>query len=218
MAVARAIVVEPDVLLMDEPLSNLDARLRSEMRIELKALVRRLGVTTIYVTHDQREALSMADRVAVMRDGRIVQCAAPRVLYEEPQDEFVASFVGDTNVMDGEVSHVADDRIEVKTSVDIVRVMRGPVDVQKGRAVHVLVRPEDVTVGSGLDGDNILTGKIVDIAYAGGTEEVVVELPGSVRMRAIRSMRVAESLELGESVEVAFKADRARLYEAPTSS
>ena len=211
VAVARAIVVEPDVLLMDEPLSNLDARLRAEMRRELKGLVRRLGVTTIYVTHDQREALSMADRVAVMKDGRLVQCAPPRVLYESPADEFVASFVGEANALDVEVTDVADDSVEVHHALGTMRAAKGAAQFARGDAARLLVRPEDVLIGSGLQGDTILTGKVVDISFAGGTEEVTVELPGTVRVRATRALGGADPLEPGETVEVAFTADRARL-------
>jgi len=215
VAVARAVVVEPDVLLMDEPLSNLDARLRAEMRTELKALIRRLGVTTIYVTHDQREALSMADRVAVMRDGAIVQCASPRALYDEPANEFVASFVGETNVFEGEVKRVDDDIVEVKTPFEVLKATKGSLEVAKGDAVHVLVRPEDIAVGAALQGSNIVGGRVTDIAFAGGIEEVFVEVQGAVRVHVMRSLKDAETLELGETVEVAFDADRARLFKSP---
>jgi ABC-type Fe3+/spermidine/putrescine transport system ATPase subunit len=214
VAVARAVVVEPDVLLMDEPLSNLDARLRADMRTELKALIRRLGVTTIYVTHDQREALSMADRVAVMKSGQIVQCAAPRTLYENPADEFVASFVGETNVIEGKIVHVDEGVVELKTAHDIVKARAGGTTYEKGALVRALVRPEDVTVGVSLQGDNILTGKIVDIAFAGGSEELIVELPGAVRIHAMRRVEGAGTVELGDSIEVAFDANRVKLFAA----
>jgi ABC-type Fe3+/spermidine/putrescine transport system ATPase subunit len=197
---------------MDEPLSNLDARLRAEMRTELKALVRRLGVTTIYVTHDQREALSMADRVAVMRDGSIVQCAAPRALYDEPANEFVASFVGETNVFEGEVKRVDDDIVEVKTAFEVLKALKGSQEVAKGDTVRVLVRPEDITVGAALEGSNIIGGRVADIAFAGGIEEVFVELPGAARAHVMRSLKNAETLELGETVEIAFDANRTRLF------
>ncbi|MHC4248860.1 MAG: ABC transporter ATP-binding protein [Planctomycetota bacterium] len=216
VAVARAIVVEPDVLLMDEPLSNLDARLRAEMRRELKALIRRLGVTTIYVTHDQREALSMADRVAVMRDGRIVQCNAPGTLYSSPESEFVASFVGEANAIEGEISGLADGGFKVKTAGGVLRAFAAGT-FREGDVVRVLVRPEDVSVGTGIEGDNVLRGSVVDVAFLGGFEEVLVDLGRGLRVRALRPLGGAPALELGESVEVAFAAERAKVFgdEAP---
>ncbi len=214
VAVARAIVIEPDVLLMDEPLSNLDARLRSEMRRELKALIRRLGVTTIYVTHDQREALSMADRVAVMRDGGVVQCDAPGELYSDPATEFVASFVGEANTIEGEVAGLADGGFKVKTAAGVLKGVAAGT-FRQGDPVRVLVRPENVTVGAGIDyddGDNLLRGTIMDIAFLGGFEEVLVDLGRGLRIRSLRARAGATAFELGEGVEVAFAAERAKVF------
>jgi ABC-type Fe3+/spermidine/putrescine transport system ATPase subunit len=211
VAVARAIVIEPDVLLMDEPLSNLDAQLRAEMRRELKALIRRLGVTTIYVTHDQREALSMADRVAVMRDGQIVQCGAPEDLYSNPSSEFIAAFVGEANAIEGEVIGLADDGFKVKTEVGVLRgVAEGT--FRQGDSVRVLVRPEDVTVGIAINDDNLLPGSVVDIAFLGGFEEVLVDLGHGLRIRSLRARAAAPAFELGEGVEVAFAAERSKVF------
>ncbi len=214
VAVARAVVIEPDVLLMDEPLSNLDAQLRAEMRRELKALIRRLGVTTIYVTHDQREALSMADRVAVMREGRVVQCAAPGELYSSPASEFVASFVGEANAIEGTVIGLADDGFKVKTAAGVLRGVAAGT-FRQGDPVRVLVRPEDVTVGAGIDyddGDNLLRGSVVDVAFLGGFEEVLVDLGHGLRIRALRARAGAQAFDLGEGVEVAFAVERAKVF------
>ena len=101
VAIARALVIEPHVLLLDEPLSNLDAKLRVEMRGEIRKLQKQLGITVLYVTHDQEEALAVSDRIAVMRAGRIEQVASPRAIYEAPETPFVASFVGTTNLLEG---------------------------------------------------------------------------------------------------------------------
>ena len=103
MALARALVLNPDILLLDEPLSNLDAKIRVQVRAEIRTLQRELGITTVYVTHDQEEALSLSDRVAVMRDGRVLQVAAPKELYERPATRFVADFVGTNNFIAGRV-------------------------------------------------------------------------------------------------------------------
>ncbi len=211
VAVARAIVIEPDILLMDEPLSNLDARLRTEMRRELKALIRRLGVTTIYVTHDQREALSMADRVAVMREGQVVQCGTPGDLYSHPESEFVASFVGEANEIEGEVSGLADGGFKVKTAAGVVKALATGT-FREGDVVRVLVRPEDVSIGVGIEGDNLLRGKVADVAFLGRVEEVLVDLSGGLRVRALRPLAGAEELEPGEAVEVAFAAEHAKVF------
>ena len=226
VAVARAIVIEPDVLLLDEPLSNLDARLRAQMRVELKALVRRLGVTTIYVTHDQREALSMADRIAVMHEGGIVQHAPPRVLYTTPRTEFVASFVGEANMLDGEVVRAVADRhdergeqYEVVTPAARLTVAAVG-EFKKGDRVKILIRPEDLLVGpAGASTENPLEGRIVDEAYLGGIEELVVELPGATRLRAVRIASGDESgVELGQTVELSVPASQIRLFKVEDES
>lgn len=213
VAVARAVVIEPDVLLMDEPLSNLDARLRGEMRRELKALIRRLGVTTIYVTHDQREALSMADRVAVMNDGSLAQVGAPHEVYNHPLNEFVASFVGEANVLDAKVTGRAAGGFNAKTQGPSVRVAGGG-EFRRGDIVRLVVRPEDVTPGPGLKGDNIFAGRILDVAFLGGFEEVLVELSGGLRVRGMRRHLAGEPLTAGDEIEVAFEADRVRSFKA----
>src|SRR5207248_5290683 len=117
VALARAIASEPAVLLLDEPLSNLDAKLREDMRHEIKGLVRQLGTTTLYVTHDQLEALSMSDRVALLNDGRVVQEGTPRDVYLQPADAFAANFLGRTNLIEGHVADSASGRVETRWGV-----------------------------------------------------------------------------------------------------
>jgi iron(III) transport system ATP-binding protein len=147
LSLARAVVREPRVLLLDEPLSNLDAKLRERMRSELTLLQRRLKITTLYVTHDQIEALSMSDRVAVMREGRIVQEGSPREIYHHPADEFVASFIGSTNLLGGTVEHVdqAVEAVRVRMGFGALDCPSGPA-CGPGAAVVVAVRPEDVVI------------------------------------------------------------------------
>src|SRR6266567_2299169 len=116
VALARALVLNPDILLLDEPLSNLDAKIRVQVRAEIRTLQRELGITTIYVTHDQEEALSLSDRVAVMRDGRVLQVAAPKELYERPLTRFVADFVGTNNFIGGRVSEQRSGQLVVETA------------------------------------------------------------------------------------------------------
>src|SRR5688572_24494665 len=140
VAIARAVVIEPNVLLLDEPLSNLDAKLRVEMRGEIRRLQKLLGITVLYVTHDQEEALAISDRIAVMRAGRVEQIASPRAIYEQPETPFVASFVGTTNLIEGTVRGEADGAVEVTFAGGVIRV-RGT-NRKVGDAVMLSLRPE----------------------------------------------------------------------------
>ena len=140
VAIARAIVIEPHVLLLDEPLSNLDAKLRVEMRGEIRRLQKLLGITVLYVTHDQEEALAISDRIAVMRAGRVEQIASPRAIYEQPETPFVASFVGITNLIEGAVRGHADDVMEVAFGGGVMRA-RGA-NGSAGDTVVLSLRPE----------------------------------------------------------------------------
>src|SRR5438105_9263217 len=145
LALARALVMEPKLLLLDEPLSNLDAKLRERMRFELKRLQRELRITTVYVTHDQSEALALSHEIAVMSEGRVLQIAAPREIYERPANQFVADFVGTTNFLNGHVSgrDEAATHVRVETEIGPLRVFAGDT-LREGDRVVVSVRPEDV--------------------------------------------------------------------------
>ncbi len=175
IALARALVIRPDVLLLDEPLSNLDAKLRLEMRREIRRIHREVGVTAVYVTHDQTEALSMADRIAIMNAGHIEQIGTPREVYTSPANAFVAGFIGETNFLEGEVAEVTDGAPVVLTGVGLIRASAGPAGLKVGEGVLCSVRPESVDV---LDGNavvaaglNCLRAKVQSSMYLGGTEE-----------------------------------------------
>jgi iron(III) transport system ATP-binding protein len=147
LALARALVMEPKLLLLDEPLSNLDAKLRDKMRFELKRMQRELRITTIYVTHDQEEALALSHEIAVMKEGQIVQKAAPRDIYDLPNSRFVADFVGSTNFIDGTVRHCEDDsgNIVIDSAIGTVAVANA-VECRDGEEVVISLRPENVLV------------------------------------------------------------------------
>ena len=148
VALARALVLNPDILLLDEPLSNLDAKIRVQVRAEIRRLQQELRITTVYVTHDQEEALSLSDRVAVMRDGRIQQVATPKELYERPVNRFVADFVGTNNFIPGVCTEQGRGGVIVETPLGPVQA--GPVDaVGAGERCVLAVRPENVALGSG---------------------------------------------------------------------
>jgi ABC-type Fe3+/spermidine/putrescine transport system ATPase subunit len=184
VAIARAVVIEPHVLLLDEPLSNLDAKLRVEMRGEIRRLQKLLGITVLYVTHDQEEALAISDRIAVMRGGRVEQIADPRAIYERPETPFVASFVGTTNLVEGAIRARSGDMIEVQFGGGAIRV-HGAGDV--GDKVVLSLRPEQLRLmgaGEALPpGWASLGGTIGEVEYLGPVTRFVVTLPDGTSLR-----------------------------------
>ncbi len=192
VALARALVVEPTLLLLDEPLSNLDASLREEMRFEIRDLQRRLNLTMLYVTHDQQEAMVVADRVVVMNSGRMDQAAPPEDIYRRPRTRFVASFVGQANLIEGRVEKMSDGRATIRTGMDRTGVVALPggatplpegAALEVGREVGLIVRPEDVTVGGpGGDGVNEFSGSVLRRVFLGTSYDMTVKI-GDVELR-----------------------------------
>ena len=165
VALARALALEPAVLLMDEPLSNLDARLRAQLRVELKELTRSIGITTVYVTHDQTEAMVMGERIAVMEHGRILQEGAPWTLYQQPAELFVAKFLGEMNFISGQIEPGNDERVRVTTQVGALTLVRLPTTPTAG-SVMVGFRPEDAVLTSA-PGENVICARITARHYLG---------------------------------------------------
>ncbi len=206
IAMARAIVIEPDVLLMDEPLSALDENLREEMRREVDNLQQILGVTTIFVTHDQREALSMSDQILVMKAGRKQQEGAPQTVYNEPVNHFVADFLGHSNFIRGEVVDVSDDHINVKIETGDLLIADNKGTFNKGDLVELVVRAqrfdlfpkEEFNAEAGM---NSFEGRIKDLSYMGGEVSYFIEL-GAGREIHIISMMRTRIYDIGEKVSV----------------
>jgi putative spermidine/putrescine transport system ATP-binding protein/spermidine/putrescine transport system ATP-binding protein len=206
IAMARAIVIEPDVLLMDEPLSALDENLREAMRREVDNLQQMLGVTTIFVTHDQREALSMSDKILVMKDGRKQQEGDPESVYNEPANHFVADFLGHSNFITGEVVKVDNGRVNVRIETGDILLAENKGEFSKGDAVEMIVRAqrfdafpkEDFKAVEGL---NHFEGRIKDRSYMGGEVSYFIEL-GAGREIHIISMMRTRLYEIGEAVSV----------------
>jgi putative spermidine/putrescine transport system ATP-binding protein len=173
VALARALAFEPQVLLLDEPLSALDAKIRVALRHEIRSIQRQLGITTVYVTHDQEEALSLSDRVVVMSQGRMEQVGTPFEIYNFPSTSFVASFVGTLNVLPGVVTDSS--RGELTIAGQPVSLARG-FEGGAGRQVRVALRPEMVSLGAGTNGENRLTGKVVDVSFLGSIVRIRVGL------------------------------------------
>ncbi|HMB36655.1 MAG TPA: ABC transporter ATP-binding protein [Methylomirabilota bacterium] len=207
VALARALVLNPDLLLLDEPLSNLDAKIRVQVRAEIKKLQRQLGITTIYVTHDQEEALSLSDRVAVMKDGRVQQVGAPKELYERPRTRFVADFVGTNNLVPGQVRERAGTSLVVDTALGPLRaVAEGPV----GERCVLAIRPENVAIAAGTEGTgegNVVHGRVGFVAYLGSALRYDVEsASGQVLQADIRDPWHHEPLSVGREVAITFPA------------
>jgi len=194
VALARALINQPKILLLDEPLGALDLKLREQMQFELKALQRKLGITFVYVTHDQGEALSMSDRVVVFNKGRIEQIAAPHEIYREPATLFVAEFVGTSNLLQGQFWE---------------KVL--------GR-VPAAIRPESICLGS-LDGIEVkLSGKLIDLQFLGSHSRAMVTLDGGETLVAVISHALdkAISLEIGQPVAIGFQSTALRFLSSGT--
>ncbi len=176
VALARALVMDPRVLLLDEPLGALDLKLRKEMQIELKRIQEEIGITFIYVTHDQEEALSMSDRVAVMSNGRIEQLDEPRAIYDRPLTPFVADFIGDMNFFDGDVVEAADDGYAADCGAGVV--IRGRGAVTRGQRVRLGVRPERMVAVPGRSNGtaNAVEGEVIAKMYLGDQIQIVTHL------------------------------------------
>jgi len=206
VALARALVLNPDILLLDEPLSNLDAKIRVQVRAEIRKLQQELGITTLYVTHDQEEALSLSDRVAVMKDGRVLQVGGPRELYERPRTRFVADFVGTNNLVPGRVQSRAGAELVVETEIGALRaVASGPM----GERCVLAIRPENVAVaaGAGGPGGNVVRGRVSFVSYLGSALRYDVETArGAVLKADIRDPWHHEPLAIGREVAVTFPA------------
>jgi ABC-type Fe3+/spermidine/putrescine transport system ATPase subunit len=180
LALARALVTRPSILLLDEPLSNLDARLRERMRYELRELQQDTGITFVYVTHDQVEAMSMSDSIAIMQSGVLAQQGGPEELYREPNSEYVVDFLGLTNWFTGTLTDV-----DPKTQLGTVELDTGhrlmgsvPVGTSPGRRARVAVRPEDFTLTDGTGHDNVIQGTITQSLFMGSYVHHYLELPG----------------------------------------
>jgi putative spermidine/putrescine transport system ATP-binding protein len=172
VALARALAIRPQVLLLDEPLSALDAKIRVALRNEIRAIQRELGITTIYVTHDQEEALSLSDRIVVMREGRIEQIGTPFEIYNFPRTAFVASFVGTLSVLRGQV--VDPTRGAITVDGQEIRAVRGLEGARAGEVRHVALRPESVSLREAATGENRMAGTIEDVNFLGAVVRIRV--------------------------------------------
>ena len=209
VALARAFVIEPSVLLMDEPLSNLDAKLRVQMRSVIKKLQKRLGITTIYVTHDQEEALAISDRIAVMKDGNIMQIGTPRDIYAKPQNPFVAGFIGVSNFLDCAVSgEAAAARVSIKGELEITIPLRR----EYSGAAKLSARPEQLFFS-----EKGMPGKVLFSTFLGDFIEYEVQLSDGQSLTVNEYTKDTSDVHaVGEDVFISFDPLRVSLYAADT--
>ena len=199
VALARALVAKPQLLLLDEPLSNLDAKLRMQMRWELKELQTRLGTTTLYVTHDQIEALAISDEIALMNKGRIVQIGSPKEIYRSPVNEFAADFIGAANIIHGELLAGPDERrrARVKTDLGEFHATAQPGLGEIGKGVLLAFRPENIFIGSSgrPNGQNVFTGELQGVTYLGECAELHIAVAGHrIQVRADAGLELEKGM------------------------
>jgi putative spermidine/putrescine transport system ATP-binding protein len=215
VALARATVFDPPLILMDESLSALDRKLRQEMQVEIKDLHRELGKTIIYVTHDQEEALTMSDRIVVLRHGRIAQVGAPMEIYERPSSVHVANFIGEANFIEGRVERQAGDRLRIATA-------GGPIEAcseqtwRAGETVQVMVRPEALQVRAGGGAGGALQGRVTQVSFVG--DALVYRIAAGGQGFVAKSVRTRHGavLRTGDLAEISFHAEDARIFGADT--
>jgi len=226
VALARALVLQPEVLLLDEPLASLDRKLRVEMRKELRRIQEEVGITFIYVTHDQKEAMSMSDRVAVMKDGKLVQIGTPHEIYEEPKTKFVADFMGFSNLFSGRVTCCNPAEVQMETDKGLKICLPAENSLATGAQLTVSIRPEEIEVlpkdaawavgpqPQREQEDNYYLGKIEDAIYLGDVTELLITLPGGHQLTAHVPNRAGlsrNSFAEGDEVLVGWKREVCRV-------
>ena len=208
VALARALVNRPAVLLLDEPLGALDLKLRKQMQVELKGIQREVGITFLYVTHDQEEALAMSDRIAVMEDGQVRQCGTPEEVYERPQGPFVAGFIGISNLLPATVD---DGGVRLSSGQRFAAPV--PSECSEGSKVYLSVRPEKIWLDEREDGMVSVDGTIVERVYVGTTTQVIVELAPGLRLVALEQnaarQRADDRWEIGQRVRLGWHPEHA---------
>jgi len=202
VALARALAIRPQVLLLDEPLSALDAKIRLELRHEIRRIQQQLGITTIYVTHDQEEALSLSDRVVVMSQGRIEQIGTPSQIYNFPESEFVAQFVGQINLLPVDVVNASDGVVRIGKQM----LRAGQFGHLNGKPIRLAVRPEELNPGF-MDGANNLAGKVEGITYLGSIVRIRVDVEGHLVSMDLFNERKRQMPLVGEAFQLTFPVD-----------
>tara|TARA_Y100001956_G_scaffold81659_1_gene99865 strand:- start:2365 stop:3486 length:1122 start_codon:yes stop_codon:yes gene_type:complete len=220
VALARALVFEPKLVLMDEPLGALDKQLREQMQLEIKHLHEKLGITILYVTHDQDEALTMSDRIAVFNNGAVQQLASPSDLYESPSNSFVAQFIGENNQLMGTVEEVDGEQCVVQVGAQ--RLLAKPVRINRlGEATLLSIRPEKITVKPELEVcDNQVTGVLKELIYHGDHHRLVVSVAGvgELVVKVTNDSRNAQQFNVGGLLTIGWNSQDCHALDCPTES
>ena len=199
VAIARALVNRPKVLLLDEPLGALDLKLRKQMQGELKALQRRLGITFIYVTHDQEEALTMSDRIAVMNRGRLEQVGTPEEVYNHPETKFVADFIGESNIIEGYIENMTDDSIEV--TMESGKAIIHETGYRMEEMVYLCIRPENLKISTEAKEGFRFRGQVKEHIFIGSTNKTMIEMPNGQMLKSVTPAE-DELIPVGTAVNV----------------
>ena len=207
IALARALVIEPSVLLLDEPISNLDAALRQQMRDEIKQIHDHTNITMFYVTHDQVDALSMADRMAIMQDGVIIQVGTPREVYQFPKNTFVASFVGETNFISGKVEQTSNGSATIETPAGTLHSTTVYHELTQGTPVQCSIRPEALIIDNNQNSRNRITAKVTAVNYLGRIEEYQLVASEDIPLKAVHYNPGTETKKPGDTVQLAISTE-----------
>ncbi len=215
VALARALVIQPRVLLLDEPLAALDKKLRTRMQVELKAIQQQFGITTLFVTHDQEEAMSLADRIGVIREGRLEQVAEPRSLYEQPRTRFVADFLGQSNMFTGTVNRQQNGRVIFRTNSGLEIKANKPQNADLMGSITAIVRPERMHIGAAPNKrDNQLQATIIHINYLGTSLEYHLERKDGPPLIVFEQSGLrSEALQVGQTVSVSWQPEHTLILE-----
>ncbi|AZP04801.1 ABC transporter ATP-binding protein [Jeotgalibaca ciconiae] len=207
VALARALAINPDVLLMDEPLSNLDAKLRVDMRQAIREIQREVGITTVYVTHDQEEAMAISDKIAVMRDGIIQQIGQPKELYHRPSNEFVATFIGRTNILEGKLIHINGTAyLEFKSGYQLAFPS---LNSEQEQNVRISIRPEEFIR---VENDEDFTAEIQDSIYLGLNTEYFLKLESGNRVQISEESTFHENLNPGDHIKLKINTQKINVF------
>ena len=222
VALARAMVFEPNLILLDEPLGALDAKLREEMKIELKQLHHRIGATILFVTHDQEEALTLSDRIAVFNDGKIVQLDTPYQLYNAPANPFVADFIGEANQLDGDIKSLKNDRIMMDMNGLSITGLRRDGFSTPQKTVSFTLRYERIALGDSADSlENNFPAEVEEFLYSGGTTKILFRLnPATTLAARIPQHMITQPVKIGDKMTIGWNAEDMLLIAAdePASS
>ncbi len=213
VALARALAIKPNVLLLDEPLSNLDSKLRVDMRENLTRIHKETQITTFYVTHDQKEALSMGSQITVLKDGLEVQTGSPKELYNNPESSFLSGFIGETNILTGEYQELVDGVHIVSTSFGLLKSKRAFGKLSRKQRVLISIRPESVEVTK-RDQENVIAGNVQHSLYLGEVEQLRVTFSGNQSVKVNISDNSTDERPVDSSVKLALPAEKLILYPA----